>query len=307
MAKQDGVQIGVTLPLTDVGGAPETVRRFATQAEALGYHHLAAPDHVLGVNVASRPDWSPDRNTSADLFHDPFVLFGFLSGCTTRIGFSTQVLILPQRQTALVAKQAASLDVLSGGRFRFGVGVGWNPVEYDALNEDFSNRGKRSEEQVEVMRALWADPHVTFKGRWHGIDDAGINPLPSDRSIPLWFGGHQEETLKRIARWGAGWIMLAYPQGPEADAQFAKLKRFVEEAGRDPDEVGIEVWVSTAEGGPDDWKRAAESWVQSGVTHITLNTVFGRMHHQRIAEKSLDAHLSAMETYWRAVGELSAV
>jgi probable F420-dependent oxidoreductase len=299
------VKFGVTLPLVDVGGDPETVRRFAQVAEDLGYHHLAAPDHVLGVNTASRPDWDPSRNTSADLFHDPFVLFGFLAACTARIEFSTQVMILPQRQTALVAKQAASLDVLSEGRFRFGVGVGWNPVEYVGLNEDFSNRGVRSEEQVEVMRALWAEPHVRFKGRWHEIDDAGINPLPLGRAIPLWFGGHEDVTLRRIARWGAGWIMLAHPQGEAADAEFAKLRRYVAEAGRDPAEVGIEVWVSTAEGGSDDWKRAAEGWARAGVTHITLNTAFGRMHHERIPEKTLDAHLHAMEDYWRVVGDLA--
>ncbi len=302
MAGSETLKFGVTLPLIDVGGAPETVRRFAQAAEALGYHHLAAPDHVLGVNTASRPDWDPGRNTSADLFHEPFVLFGFLAGCTTRIGFSTQVMILPQRQTALVAKLAASLDVLSGGRFRFGIGVGWNPVEYAALNEDFSNRGRRSEEQVEVMQALWADPHVTFKGRWHDIDDAGINPLPPGRAIPLWFGGHADVTLRRIAKWGAGWIMLAHPQGRAADAEFAKLRRYVEEAGRDPAEVGIEVWVSTAEGGPDDWKRAAEAWAGSGVTHVTVNTVYGRHPHKRIPENTLDAHLRAMEAYWAAVG-----
>jgi probable F420-dependent oxidoreductase len=305
MAQANGLRIGVTLPLIDVGGAPETVARFAQAAEALGYHHLAAPDHVLGVNIASRPDWEPSRNTSADLFHDPFVLFGFLAGSTRRIGFSTQVLILPQRQTALVAKQAASLDVLSGGRFRFGVGIGWNPVEYAGLNEDFHNRGRRSEEQVQVMRQLWAEPHVSFKGRWHEIDDAGINPLPPARRIPLWFGGHDDAVLRRIAKWGDGWIMLAYPLGEKAEAAFARLRRYVEEAGREPAEVGLEVWVSTAEGGPDDWKRAAEAWRMAGVSYLTLNTVFGRMHHRRIAGRTLDDHMKAMEQYWRAVGPLA--
>jgi probable F420-dependent oxidoreductase len=305
MTAGNGLTLGVTLPLIDVGGARETVRRFATAAEDLGYHHLAAPDHVLGVNAASRPDWDAGRNTSADLFHDPFVLFGFLAGCTERIGFSTQVMILPQRQTALAAKQAASLDVLSGGRFRFGVGIGWNPVEYTALNEEFSNRGRRSEEQVQVMQALWADPHVTFKGNWHTIEDAGINPLPLGRSIPVWFGGHEDVTLRRIAKWGAGWIMLAHPLGDTAAAEFAKLRRYVKEAGRDLTEVGIEVWVSTAEGGPNDWKRAAEAWAGLGVTHVTLNNVYGRGHHERIAEKTLDAHLRAMEAYWQAVGSLA--
>ena len=145
------MKLGISLPLVDIKGDPATVRDFATSAESVGYHHLAAPDHVLGVNVASRPDWAADRTTSKHFFHDPFVLFGFLSACTQKIEFSTQVLILPQRQTVLVAKQAASLDVLSGGRFRFGVGVGWNPVEFAGLNENFHDRGKRQEEQVRVM------------------------------------------------------------------------------------------------------------------------------------------------------------
>src|SRR6476659_1150974 len=166
------MKLGITLPLVDIQGDPTTVRDFAQAAEGLGYHHLAAPDHVLGVNVASRPDWGA-RNTSKDFFHDPFVMFGFLSACTSSIEFSTQVMILPQRQTALVAKQAASLDVLSGGRFGFGIGIGWNPVEYVGLNENFHNRGRRSEEQVQVLRALWAEPHVNFTGQWATLDDPG--------------------------------------------------------------------------------------------------------------------------------------
>src|SRR5215467_14458290 len=166
------MKLGITLPLTDIGGDPLTVREFAQAAEALGYHHLAAPDHVLGVNIASRPNWG-NRNTSKDFFHDPFVMFGYLSACTSRIEFATEVLILAQRQTALVAKQAASLDVLCNGRFRLGVGIGWNSAEYDGLNENFHNRGKRSEEQVRLLQALWAEPHLTFKGQWHTIDDAG--------------------------------------------------------------------------------------------------------------------------------------
>ncbi len=301
-----GLQFGVTLPLIDVGGAPETAKRLAQTAEGLGYHHLGAPDHVLGANVANRPDWDLTRNTSSDLFHDPFVLFGFLAGCTERIGFSTQVMILPQRQSALVAKQAASLDVLSGGRFRFGIGVGWNPVEFQALGEDFGNRGRRSVEQVEVMRALWAEPHASFRGRWHEIDDAGINPLPLERGIPVWLGGHHDVTLRRIAKWGDGWIMNAHALEAGAEAEFVKLCRYAEAAGRDPAEIGLEVWVSTAEGGPDDWRRAAEGWARLGVTHFTLTTVYGRLHHRRIAEKTLDAHLAAWEAYWSVVADLAA-
>ena len=165
------MELGTLLPEGDIGGAPATVHEYAQTAEALGYDFLEAPDHVLGANEASAAE---SGRTGAGLYHDPFVLFGYLAGCTTKLGFSTGVLILPQRQTVLVAKQAACLDVLSGGRFRLGIGVGWNEVEFTGLNENFHNRGRRSEEQVQVMQKLWAEPHVTFKGRWHTIDDAGI-------------------------------------------------------------------------------------------------------------------------------------
>jgi len=297
------MKLGIALPLIDIGGEPATVRAFAQAAEEAGYDHLAAPDHVLGANIANRPNWG-DRNTSADLFHDPFVLFGFLSGCTARVGFSTQVLILPQRQTVLVAKQAACLDVLSGGRFRLGIGIGWNEVEFIGLNEDFHNRGKRSEEQVQVMQALWAEPHVTFEGRWHRVDDAGINPLPTQRRIPIWFGGHHDLTLRRIARWGDGWMMLAYPADDTAKAEFSKLRRYAEQEGRDPASIGTEVWVSTGEGDESAWRSEFNFWKSAGVTHITVNSTFGRLHHRRIAGRSLDAHLEALRRYRNAVGDL---
>ena len=297
------MKLGISLPLVDIKGDPATVRDFAQTAEGMGYRHLAAPDHVLGVNVASRPDWGA-RNTSKDFFHDPFVLFGFLSACTKSIEFSTQVLILAQRQTVLVAKQAASLDVLSGGRFRFGVGVGWNPVEFVGLNENFHNRGKRSEEQVQVMKALWAEPHVTFKGKWHTIEDAGINPLPARRSIPVWFGGHADVTLQRIARMGDGWMMLAHARGAEAESAFAKLKQYTREAGRDPSSIGLEVWVSTGAGGPDEWREEFLYWKGVGVTHITLNSTYARGPHQRIAGRTVADHLAAMKSYHSAVADL---
>ena len=228
------MKLGITLPLIDIQGDPATVRDFAQAAEGLGYDHLGAPDHVLGVNVASRPDWGA-RNTSKDFFHDPFVMFGFLSACTKTIEFSTQVMILAQRQTALVAKQAASLDVLSGGRFRFGIGVGWNPVEYVGLNENFHNRGKRSEEQVEVMRALWAEPHVTFKGQWHTIDDAGINPLPTRRSIPLWFGGHEDVTLAAHRQMGRRLDHAGAPGGPRGQCRVRQAARLRQGGGSGPE------------------------------------------------------------------------
>jgi probable F420-dependent oxidoreductase len=296
------MKLGYGLPLIDVGGDPVVVRDLAQAAEELGYDHLASFDHVLGVNVASRPDWGR-RNTSADLFHEPFVLFGFLSGCTSRVGFSTQVLILAQRQTVLVAKQAASLDVLSGGRFRLGVGIGWNPVEFVGLNENFKNRGKRSEEQVQVMQALWAKPHVTFKGEWHTIDDAGINPLPTGRRVPLWFGGHQEQTLTRTARYGDGWIALAY-QPAEAGQHFEKLRAAAKAVGRDPASIGIEVWTSAADPNEGTWREEIRAWKALGVTHVTLNNVFGGYHHKRIATRSLAGHLAAMQRYRDAVADV---
>lgn len=297
------IKLNATLSLSDMGGDPGTVRAFAEAVEGLGYDGLAVPDHVLGVNVASRPDWG-QRNTSADLFHDPFVLFGFLSACTYRVELSTQVLILAQRQAVLVAKQAASLAVLSGGRLRLGVGVGWNPVEFVGLNEDFGNRGRRSEEQVAVMRALWREPHVQFEGRWHRVEDAGINPLPPGGVVPLWFGGHADATLRRIARIGDGWIMLAHPPGQAAIDAFDTLRGYVENAGRDPGEVGLEVWTSVGQGDEDDWREEFEFWKGAGVTHVTLNNAFGRYSHQRMPGRTLAHHLEAVARYWNAVSEL---
>ena len=299
------MQLGALIPMTDLDGDPATVRDFAQGMESLGYDFLEAPDHVLGVNVASRPNWEQGRNTSADLFHDPFVLFGFLAGCTTKLGFSTGVLILPQRQTVLVAKQAASLAVLCGEKFRLGVGVGWNEVEFVGLNENFRNRGKRSEEQVQVMQRLWAEPHVTFKGKWHTIEDAGINPRPASGRVPVWFGGHHGHTLARIAKWGDGWMPNAYPPEQGTLDVFEQLRALVRAEGRDPAEVGIEVWTSCGAGTPDDWRREAAFWKQAGASHITLTTTFNRRHHRRIAGHTAADHLAALERYREAVaGEL---
>src|SRR3954467_9321626 len=228
------MRLGALVPLGDIGGEASVVRDYAQAVEAMGYDFLEAPDHVLGVNAASRPDWDMSRNTSADLFHDPFVLFGFVAGCTSKLGFSTGVLILSQRQTVLVAKQAACLDVLCDGRFRLGVGVGWNEVEFVGLNENFRNRGRRSEEQVQVMQALWAQEHVTFSGAFHRIEDAGINPRPASGRVPIWYGGHADATFRRAAKYGDGFMPLAYPPDDTALAAFDKLRRLTREAGRDP-------------------------------------------------------------------------
>jgi len=191
MDGDQNTQLGCSLPVADIGTGPAVVRDYAQAAEELGYAHLVAPDHVLGANPSA--DHGGRRvGTTANAYHDPFVLFGFLSGCTRQIGFAVGVLILAQRQAVLVAKQAASLDLLSGGRFRLGIGVGWNEIEFIGLNENFRNRGKRSAEQVRVMQALWAEPHVRFAGEFHHIDDAGINPRPTSGRVPIWYGGHAE-------------------------------------------------------------------------------------------------------------------
>ena len=297
------MKLGVALPIVDIGGEPDAMRDFAQAAEEIGFQGIAAPDHVLGVNVASRPEWTQGRARSTDLYHDPFVLFAFLAGCTRIADFSTQVLILPQRQTVLVAKQAACLEVLCGGRFRLGIGVGWNEVEFTGLNENFRNRGRRSEEQVELMRALWADPHVDFTGKWHRIENAGINPRPTSGKVPLWYGGHADVTLRRVVKWGDGWMPLAYAPGEEARAAIAKLGSYAEAAGRDPATIGIDTRVS-AGGDEAQWRADVRFWKSCGVTHLTLANYYQSGHLQRIAGRSLADHIAAMTRYWDAVADL---
>ena len=297
------MQLGFLAPFGVTGGDPSLVRDFAQSLEATGYDFLEAPDHVLGGKEAN--DTADTRRVIADsLYHDPFVMLGFLSACTTKLAFSTGVLIVAQRQTALVAKQAACLDVLSGSRFRLGIGVGWNPVEFTGLNENFHNRGRRSEEQAQVMKALWAQPHVTFKGKYHTINNAGINPRPASGKIPLWYGGHHEHTLPRIAKWGDGWMPNAYPPDQTALDIFAELRRLTEAEGRDPASVGIEVWVSCGESSEADWRREIAFWKQAGVSHICLTTTFNRRHHHAIPGRSAEDHLAAAKRYRNAVGDL---
>jgi probable F420-dependent oxidoreductase len=297
------MQLGASLPVADIGTGPLVLRDYAQAAEGLGYAYLVAPDHVLGANPAA--DHGGRRvGTTANAYHDPFVLFGFLAGCTQRIGFAVGVLILAQRQAALVAKQAASLDQLSNGRFRLGIGVGWNEVEFIGLNENFHNRGKRSEEQVKVMQALWADPHVNFTGEFHRIDDAGINPRPASGRIPIWYGGHAEATFRRAAKYGDGFMPLAYPAGDAALAAFDKLRKLTREAGRNPADIGLEVWVSPGAGTPENWRREVTFWKQAGVTHVTAHTSYVSGHHKRIDGRSAADHLAAITQYREAVADL---
>ncbi|HEY1269309.1 MAG TPA: LLM class F420-dependent oxidoreductase [Candidatus Binatia bacterium] len=265
------MKFGVIFPQTEIGSDPAAVRDYAQAAESLGYEHLVVYDHVIGANPASRPGWTPPY-THLDNFHEPFVLFGYLAGATQKIELATGIVILPQRQTVLVAKQAAEVDVLSKGRLRLGVGIGWNPVEYEALNENFNDRGKRSEEQIEVMRMLWTKELVTFKGRWHTITDAGIKPLPVQRPIPIWFGGNAEPVLRRVGRLGDGWFPLAEP-GDKVRAMIEKVKGYATEARRDPSTIGIEGRVSVGGGDPDKWRAAVSAWKALGATHLSVNTM----------------------------------
>ncbi|HTV44998.1 MAG TPA: LLM class F420-dependent oxidoreductase [Stellaceae bacterium] len=297
------MQLGASLPLADIGTDPLRLRDYAQAVEGLGYDHLVAPDHVLGVDPAADPAGRRVGTTQTP-YHDPFVLFGFLAGCTQKVGFATGVLILAQRQAVLVAKQAASLDVLCGGRFRLGIGVGWNEVEFIGLNEDFHNRGRRSAEQVPVMQALWAEPHVVFEGKFHRIDDAGINPRPASGRVPVWYGGHAEATFRRCARYGDGFMPLAYPPGDAALAAFAKLRDLTRAAGRDPAAMGIEIWASPGVGGPEDWRREVEFWQQAGVTHLTAHTTYASNHHKRIAGHGAAEHLAVLTRYREAVADL---
>jgi probable F420-dependent oxidoreductase len=269
------VRTGVVFPQTEIGADPGGVRAFAQAALELGYHHLLAYDHVLGADVSGRPDW-PGPYTAEHEFHEILVLFGYLAAVAPGLELVAGVLVLPQRQTALVAKQAAEIDILTRGRLRLGVGLGWNFVEFEALGMDFRNRGRRAEEQIEVLRRLWTEPVVSFSGRFHSIPAAGINPLPVQRPVPVWIGGSAAPAIRRAARIADGF----FPQRPlEGDwpATMAQFRAWAEEAGRDPDTIGIEARIDVSSGTPDDWRRSADEWRDLGATHISITTMRGSL------------------------------
>jgi probable F420-dependent oxidoreductase len=265
------MQIGVVFPQTEFGNDPGAIREYAQTAESLGYTHVLAYDHVLGANP-DRPGGWEGPYTYKTPFHEPFVLFGFMAAVTERIEFASGIIILPQRQTALVAKQAAALDVLSGGRLRLGVGIGWNSVEYVALNQDFHNRGRRIEEQVALLRQLWTQPLVTIEGQWHTIPDAGIKPLPVQRPIPIWFGGHADPVLRRVATMGDGWLPN-FRSAADAQPAVEKIRSYAVEAGRDPHQIGLEPRLHYNDGDPDIWGETVEAWRSIGATHLSVNTM----------------------------------
>ena len=284
--------IGVFFPQAEFGSDAGAIRDYAQAAEDLGFTHIAAYEHVLGANPDRPGGWHGPFTYEAS-FHEPFVLYSFMAAVTRTLGFVTRILILPQRQTALVAKQAATLDVLSGGRFRLGVGLGWNEVEYVSLGEDFHSRGCRIEEQIALLRQLWARPLVTFSGRWHTIPDAGLNPLPVQRPIPIWMGGHADAVLRRVARMADGW-MPNYGSAAEAEPSLEKLDQYLAEAGRTRDSLGIEVSLPYGDGRPDVWTTLIRDWRAVGATHFTLDTMDRGF-------STPQAHLVALRTFAEAI------
>jgi probable F420-dependent oxidoreductase len=270
------MKLGAVFPQTEIGSDSAIIRHFAQSIENAGYDYLLAYDHVLGAHpdrfegpIAGFPS-AP--YTIEHEFHEVFTLFSFLAAVTERLEFATSVLILPQRQTALAAKQAAAVATLSKGRLRLAVGVGWNFAEYDALGEDFHSRGRRIEEQIRLMRMLWTEPLVTFHGAYHDLDRVGINPLPLQTPIPLWLGsGASARSLRRAARLADGWMPLLQP-GEELREALPRLRAFLEDEGRDARTFGIDARLHIGRGDADSWRRQVQEFRTLGVTHLAINT-----------------------------------
>ena len=294
------MKIGAVFPHQEIGNDPIVLRDWAQTAEELGYSHLLVYDHVLSASHEDRdpPLWGP--YTEHDPFHEPMVLFGYFAACTSRVELVTGILILPQRQTALVAKQTAEIDLLSSGRLRLGIGTGWNYVEYDGLNEDFASRGRRQEEQVALLRQFWANPLVDFEGDFHQVERAGLNPLPG-RQIPIWFGGFAPVAFRRAARLGDGFI---YGSGYEANLEaHALMLAELDQVGRSADDFGFEALMNY-QSGPDRWRMEAEGWLAAGADYISMRAQ--RLRGQGEGLDSPRAHIDALLTYWQAVGDLAS-
>ncbi|OBG37974.1 LLM class F420-dependent oxidoreductase [Mycobacterium alsense] len=285
------MRIGVVFPQTELGADPAVVRAYGQGVEELGFTHILAYDHVVGADTAVHRGWRGPYDIDST-FHEPFVMFGYLAAITS-LELVTGVIILPQRQSVLVAKQAAEVDLLTGGRFRLGVGLGWNAVEFEALGETFTNRGKRSEEQVEVMRKLWTERSVTFNGAYHTVTAAGLAPLPTQRPIPVWFGAASDRAYERAGRLGDGWFPMMGP-GPGLDHARSQVRSAAAAAGRDADRLGMEgrvSWVGDAD------KAAADiaAWKDAGATHLSVNTM-------KAGLATVDDHLAALERVAADVG-----
>ena len=294
------MKTGVVFPQTENGADPVAVRDYVQAVESLGYAHMMAYDHVLGADTNQHANWEGSY-TSESMFHEPFVLFGYLAGVTTTLELVTAVLILSQRQTALVAKQAAEVDLLTGGRLRLGVGVGWNHVEYEALNQDFSNRGRRYAEQIPLLREFWTNDVVGFDGKYHKIDHAGVNPLPVQRPIPIWMGAGAranpvptDRVLRRVANLADGWFPQMQP-GDDAKFTVERLQTFLSEVGRESSSRGMEPRINLADGNPEIWQAHANAWQSMGATHVSINTM-------RAGLNSPQDHIDAIQKFKEVIG-----
>ena len=264
------MQLNALFPTRDIGSDPAKVRDWAQAAEGLGYNYIEVPDHVFGATA--REGWTPVYNEK-DPFHETFVILGFLAAVTKTIRLSSGVLISPQRQTGLIAKQAAEADLLSGGRLRLGIGVGWNHVEYEALGTEWKTRGARQAEQVDVLRRLWSEDLVTYNGRFHNLKDVNIVPPPIQRPIPVWFGGSSDAVIKRAARLGDGWMPIMAPN-LEGEQKLAMLRRELKSHGRDPGKFGIEGWLRMHDSDPQKWAAAADGWRRLGADMVMLYPMY---------------------------------
>lgn len=278
------MRIGVVFPQTELGSDPAVLRAYGQRVEELGFSHILAYDHVVGADPTVHHGFKGPYDIDST-FHEPFVMFGYLAAVTS-LELVTGVIILPQRQSVLVAKQAAEVDVLTEGRFRLGIGLGWNAVEYEALGESFTNRGRRSEEQVEVMRKLWTERSVTYTGRYHTVTAAGLAPLPTQRPIPVWFGAASDRAYERAGRLGDGWFPMVEP-GPELDHALEQVNRAAESAGRDSKSLGMEGRVSWTED-RDKLAVTIGAWKTAGASHLSVNTM-------KAGFVNVDEHLAALE------------
>lgn len=297
------MKIGAVFPTCEIGNDPAAIRDFAQTAEELGYSHLVVYDHVLGAVHQGRDPVLTGPYTERDPFHEPFVLYGFLAAVTRRLELATGVIVLPQRQTALVAKQAVEVAVLSGGRLRLGVGTGWNWVEYEALNESFATRGERLDEQIEVLRLLFRGEPIDFEGRYHRIDRAGILPAPPG-PIPIWFGGFTPVAIRRAARLGDGFLFGAASRPMQALCE--ALRRELAAAGRAEAPFGVESVIHYAEG-PDRWRVAAEAWKALGATHFSMramDTGAAVIGEKQAGFTTARQHIDALEPFIRAVRDV---
>lgn len=283
------MKLGLSFPQTEIGTDPSKIKDFMQSAEDLGYDFITFVDHVLGEEAPRGASFAGNY-TRDFMFHEVMVLMGYAAAVTNRIGLGTAVMILPQRQAVLVAKQAAEVDLLSGGRLRLGVGLGWNKVEYDGLGMPFGNRAKRFSEQIDVMRELWSQRVVEYRGDFHNFDSSGINPEPIQRPIPVWIGAMKEVAVRRAARVGDGWFM--YPRqdpGDEAHAMISTYRQAAAEAGREPDSLGVNATVFANQGsGPDEWRSIMEKWERMGVNELTFRTAESDL-------ENLEAHMNAIK------------